>query len=570
MRRFLGLLSAVFLIMTLALGVSAATGASKMESFATVSADGGCQVSVTVTIHLEQAMDKLYFPVPEEATGITLNGSRVSASRTDGARQVNLSRLVKGVVGDVTANIHYSLYDVIHTTEVGTLEMQVPLLSGFRYPVESMEFSVTLPGEVTTLPSFVSGYHQARIEESLSYTVENATVSGSSVKAMKDHETLTMHLVVSPEMFPQDIAHIQDYSMGETAMGICAALALILWVIILWNPPRLPQTATEPPEGMHAGQLGCVAAGQGTDLTMMILSWAQMGYAQLEVDRRKHVLVHRLMDMGNERSDFEQRCFAKLFSRRQTVDTTSLQYAQLQQMVATRTDGMTELFHRRTGKSKVFRAVASGIGLFGGACLAVALAEGAALQGFLIVLLGAAGAVSGWHLQSFGAGILLGHRRSLRTSLVLSASWLLLGLIAGAFPVTLKMVGALLAAGLLLAWGGRRTALGKQTQAQIFGLQRYLRTAEKQQLQHLCETDPEYFFRMAPCALALGADMAFAKRFGNRKLERCPYLTAGPDTPMTALQWSKLLRKTVDRMNDRAEKLPLEKLLGTIHGLLKR
>ena len=433
-----------------------------------------------------------------------------------------------------------------------------------------MEFSVTLPGEVTTLPSFVSGYHQARIEESLSYTVENATVSGSSIKAMKDHETLTMHLVVSPEMFPQDIAHIQDYSMGETAMWICAGLSLVIWMIMLWNLPRLPKVTPEPPEGMHAGQLGCVAAGQGTDLTMMILSWAQMGYVLLEIDRRKHVLVHRLMDMGNERSDFEQRCFGKLFGKRQTVDTASLQYAQMQQAVARRADGMTELFHRRTGNPKVFRAVASGIGLFGGACLAVALAGGAALQGFLIVLLGALGAVSGWHIQSFGTGILLWQRRSLRNSLLLSGLWLLLGLIAGAFPVALEMVGGLLIAGLFLAWGGRRTALGKQTQAQVFGLQHYLRTAQKQQLQRLCETDPEYFFRMAPCALALGAERAFAKQFGNVKLERCPYLSAGPDTPMTALQWSKLLRKAVDGMNDRAEKLPLEKFLGIIHSLLKR
>ena len=91
-----------------------------------------------------------------------------------------------------------------------------------------------------------------------------------------------------------------------------------------------------------------------------------------------------------------------------------------------------------------------------------------------------------------------------------------------------------------------------------------------QQLQRLCETDPEYFFRMAPCALALGAEQMFAKQFGNVKLERCPYLSAGPDTPMTARQWSKLLRKAVNRMNDRAEKLPLEKFLGIIHSLLKR
>lgn len=570
MRRFFAFIVTIILILALATGASAVTGASKLTGFATVSADGSCQVSLTVTIHLEDTVDKLYFPIPAEATGISLNGSRISAARSDSARQVNLSRLVRGVVGDVTANIHYSLYDVIHTTEAGALEMQLPLLAGFQYPVEAMEFSVTLPGAVDTLPSFVSGYHQARIEEDLTYSVENATITGSSLKAMKDHETLTMHLAVSEEMFPQSITQTQDYDLGETAMGICAALALIFWLIAMWNSPMLPQESTEPPEGFHAGQLGCIAAGQGTDLTLMVLSWAQLGYVLIQVDRRKHVLLHRLMDMGNERSELEQRCFAKLFGKRQVVDTTSYHYAQLCRMTAKRTDGMKELIRPRTGNPRIFRVIAAGIGLFGGACLAVALAEGAALQGLLIFVLGVAGAVSGWFIQAFGAGVLVGHRRSLQISLILSGLWLLLGLMAGAFPVALKMVGALLAAGLLLAWGGRRTALGRQTQAQVMGLQRYLRTADKHQLQRICETDPDYFFRLAPYAVALGVDKAFAKGFGKTKLDRCPYLTTGIDAQMNALQWSALIRKTVDAMNDRAEKLPLEKLLGILHNITRR
>lgn len=570
MRRFCMFIIAIIVILTLVTGVSAVTEASKLGSFATVSADGSCQVSLAVTLHLENPVDKLYFPIPAEATGVSLNGSRISATRSDGVRKINLSRLVRGVVGDVTANIHYSLYDVIHTTETGALEMQIPLLSGFQYPVETLEFSVTLPGTVDMLPSFVSGYHQARIEEYLTYSVDSATITGSSLKAMKDHETLAMHLSVSEEMFPQSITQTQSYAWGETAMGICAALALIVWVITMWNAPMLPQSNTEPPEGFHAGQLGCIAAGQYTDLTLMVLSWAQLGYVLIQVDRRQHVLLHRLMDMGNERSELEQRCFAKLFGKRQVVDTSSYHYAQLCHMTAKRKDGMKELIRPRSGNPRFFRGIAAGIGLFGGACLAVALAEGAALQGLLIFVLGVAGAVSGWLMQDFGAGILVGHRRSLQTSLVLSSLWLLLGLIAGAFPVALKMVLSLLAAGLLLAWGGRRTPLGRQTQAQVLGLQRYLRTVDKTQLQRIYETDPDYFFRLAPCAVALGADRTFAKGFGSTKLERCPYLTTGTDTHMTALQWSRLIRKTVDAMNDRRNKLPLEKLLGILHSMTRR
>lgn len=570
MRRFAALLITAVLILSLAVSASAATDVSKLSSFATVSSDGSCHISMTVTLHLEQAVDKLYFPIPAGATGVSLNGSRVSAGKSGDVRQINLSRLVRNVVGDVTANIQYSLHDVIYTTEAGTLEMQIPLLSGFAHPVELLEFSVALPGAVDALPGFVSGYHQARIEEDLTYSVDGATVTGTSIRALKDHETLTMTLPVTLEMFPRTIVQVQNYDMGVNAMFICIGVALLYWLIFLWNLPVFPQNCTESPQGFNAGQLGVIAAGQGTDLSLMVLSWAQLGYVLIQTDRRSRVILHKQMEMGNERSEFEQRCFYKLFGKRTSVDTSTLSYATLQRTIAKRTDGAKELFRSFTGNPRVFRVLSSGIGLFGGASLAVALAGGAALQGFLMVVLGIAGGISGWFMQEFGAAVLLRHRRKAAISLVLSGLWLLLSLIAGAFSVGMQMVLLLLAAGILLSWGGRRTPLGRQMLAQVHGLKRYLRAADKTQLQRICETDPDYFFRLAPSAMALGLDKSFARRFGNKKLDRCPYLTSGADGLLNAQQWSAELRKTVDMMNDRAEKLPAEKLLGIIHGIIKR
>ena len=144
---------ALALILATALSAYAVTGASKMESFATVSTDGSCQVSVTATFHMEESVGKVYFPIPADATGVTVNGSRVISSKSGDVRRVDLSRLAGKVVGDVTVNIHYSLHDVIYATDTNSLELQLPLLSGFNYPVESLTFSVTMPGAVDVLPS---------------------------------------------------------------------------------------------------------------------------------------------------------------------------------------------------------------------------------------------------------------------------------------------------------------------------------------------------------------------------------------------------------------------------------
>lgn len=568
MRRIVFVLLALLLTAYLALGVSAVTGISAMSGFATVNADGGCQISLTVTLHLEQAMDKLYFPIPEEATGVTLNGSRVSASKAGDVRKVNLSRVVRNVVGDVTVNVQYSLYDVIVTTETGALEMQLPMLSGFEYPIEKLDFSVTLPGAVEVLPGFISGYHEARIEEDLAYSVNGATITGNSVRALKDHETLTMTLAITEQMFPRTLTRTHDYQWALTAIEVCAAVALLYWIVAMWNRPGFARTQPEPPHGYTAGSLGSIMAGTGTDLTMMVLSWAQLGYVLIHI-KGQRVYLYRKMDMGNERSETEVRWFRKVFGKRDRVDTTDFRYAQLCRKAAKSRKDTMGLFRRFNGDPRIFRGISGLIGLFGGMAIAVAMADGAALQGFLLVLFGALGALSGWYIQLFGAGFLLRSRRLLKISLGLCGVWLLLGLLSGAADIALIMCAALLVAGVLLAWGGRRTPIGRLAQMQTRGFARYLHRVSNTELLRICRNDPDYFFRLAPAALALGREKIFAKGFGQMRLDACPYLTTGMDGHMTALQWAALMRKAITIMDGRANRLPLEKTIRMIQSLTK-
>lgn len=569
MRRIVMLVTALILVMSLATGVWAAASASDVTSHTTVDRDGSAKVTMTATLHLDQAGDDLTFPVPADATNVTLNGDRVSAKKSGDVRLIDLDRELKVVSGDVSVSISYGLPDVIHPSEAGGLELRIPMLSGFAHPISDLTFSVTLPGQIDTLPAFSSGYHQANIEKDLVYTINGATVTGSSLTELKDHETLEMTLVVSEDMFPQTLADTQDYGFAIIAMIVCGGVGLLYWVIFLRFWPLRRDRSVEPPHGYTAGELGCVMNMVGVDLPLSVLTWAQLGYILIQVDRHNRVLLHKRMDMGNERKEAEQRLFKKLFGKRNTVDASSYSFAVLNLAAAKKPAGVRELMHRRSGNPKVFRAAVSGIGLFGGISIAVAISSGAFLQGLLIILLGSLGAVSGWYIQSWGGCLLTGKRHRLLATLGVCAVWLLLGLMAGIFNVAMGMVAGLLAGGLLLAWAGRRTDIGKQSRAQILGLRHYLRKTDKLLLQRLLNSDPDYFFQLAPYAMALGVDKAFAKRFGNKRLNGCPYLTTGMDAHMTALEWAQLMTKTVDSMNDRARKLPLEKLLAFIRSLTK-
>ena len=62
---------------------------------------------------------------------------------------------------------------------------------------------------------------------------------------------------------------------------------------------------TAAPAGLTAGELGSRLVHKGADLTMMVLSWAQLGYLLITMDESGRVFLHKRMEMGNERSAFD-------------------------------------------------------------------------------------------------------------------------------------------------------------------------------------------------------------------------------------------------------------------------
>ena len=566
MRRIVGLFALVLLLCVSVVSVSAVT-VPEVSSHGTVDRDGRCQVTVLATVSVDEVRTDLEFPVPGDAISVRVNGKAVVTKRSGDVRLIDLDRELGRMVGDFTLSINYELQDVIHTTQEKTLEMRIPLLSGFSYAIETMEFSVTLPGVIENKPSFDSGYHQQNIERDISYTVDGATIRGSFTQALKDHETVTMKLPVTGDMFPQSLADTRDYTFGLIGMAVCGGLALVYWLVFLRHWPFRKQHTTVSPDGYTAGEMGSLVGNRGVDLHLTVLSWAQMGYVNLYTDRKGTVTVQKRMEMGNERKESEQKLFRKLFAKNTVINTKSAFYARLAAQTESALPQKGELLRKRSGNPKVFRALAAGMGAFGGVCLAIAMSGGAFLQILLILVLGALGAWFGWNVQSCGSSILQPDLHKLRLYGVLTGLWLVLGLICGAFSVAFTMVLCLWTAGVFLFISGLRTDLGKQNVALAMGLRRHLRKLPADTAKQL--EDGDYFFAMAPYAMALGVGMAFTKRLGDLHLEGGTYLQTDNDNTMTAREWMRRLRRLYDDMGARARRLPVERLLAAIQSLRK-
>lgn len=567
MRKMITLAVAVLLLLALPFSVCAATGATDVTNQTTVSSDGSCQVVLQLTLHLEQTLDEITFPLPSNAKNISVNGSAARTYPSGGSLIVDLSRLVGAYAGDFTLTIVYTVPNVVQYDAQDKLVLTLPLLSGFSLPVEAMSFAVTLPGEAAGRPVFSSGYLQSSIESNIIYSLSGNTISGSVTKPMQDHETLSMQLTVSEEMFP--IARpLAGGTMAYVAIAayVCGGLALLYYLFFLrFIPPRRVEQVV-PPEGLSAGLLASALTCDGPDLTLMVLSWAQLGYVLIYLEEDGRVTLHKRMGMGNERSAFERRWFNALFGKRKMVNATSQTYAQLWEKTAAQAD--PQLWrHKKSGSPRILRYLAAGMGLLGGFAVGYSLAENSWLAGFLAVLFAAAGAVSSWHIQKVGRSLLRFDRFEVILGTVLALAWLGLGALSGQMTLAAVVVAGQLLFGLGAAFGGRRSKAGKLAAAQALGLRHYLKTVSRGELQRLNRTDPTYFFAMAPYALALGVDKAFAKQFGNMRLPGCPYLTTGMDGHMTVREWSRWISETAEDMDSLHKTLRYERVLATVQAL---
>ena len=153
-RRLLSILTAALLLSVLALPVSAENTASRVDAYCTVYTNGDVQVNLTVTLRLEAAQETLYFPLPGNATDISLNGAGARTSKTGSTVDVDVSRVVSGLVGEFSLRIDYTIPDAVkiiqnEKTLERSLQLQLPLVSGFSYPVEQLIQTVRRYQETT-------------------------------------------------------------------------------------------------------------------------------------------------------------------------------------------------------------------------------------------------------------------------------------------------------------------------------------------------------------------------------------------------------------------------------------
>ena len=93
----------------------------------------------------------------------------------------------------------------------------------------------------------------------------------------------------------------------------------------------------------------------------------------------------------------------------------------------------------------------------------------------------------------------------------------------------------------------------------ILGLRHYLKHITREDIDRLMKTDPDYFFNLAPFALAMGIIRPFGRNFGSKKMNSCPYLAMDLHGRRSADDWAELLAMTADMIDQRYRRMEIEK-----------
>ncbi len=557
MRRIIAVL---LCCMILTLPVYADNAATDVAVTGTVTPNGSCQIAINIAIRLDQPVSNLSFPLGSDVSSVSLNGANASLNQSEGVTSINLESL-NGLTGTFPIAIHYTVNSVVKIDDHGDQFVSIPLLTGFKYPIEKMSFNITMPATFDTVPAFFSGYHEQDIERDITTQINGSIISGSVNVPLKDSETLVLKMKAPEGMFPQNPSADSNLLLSSIAMGICAAVALLYWIITMGGRPLFPVHRSTAPDGISAGNVGRYLVHKRADLTMMVIHWAQLGYLMIHLDQHGRVFLYKRMEMGNERSSFEQRVFKDLFGKATMIDATSYRYTRQCEKTALVSKRYAAGYLPKNGNPILLRILSCLVGLSAGIAMGSNLISSPAWQLLSIILMSAVCTVCSWFIQEGMSCLQLFHKNSLQPCILCSVIVLLSGVVSGCAVYAIIVVVWNLFVGLAAAYGGKRTENGARIYQELLGLRRHMKKVSKTELVRIMRTNPDYYYELVPFALALDVDKQLARQFDTLPIPDCTWLVTGIGPARSAGEFCTILRETVKSMNAEQHRSLVDKIL---------
>lgn len=538
MRRFL---LAFMCCLLLIFPVFATEQGTNMQITGILDRDSNCYMEVELILYLPTPTAQLALPLGPGAKNPVVNGTPVQIQDIGGVPGVLLNKEA-GFSGTLSISMTYTLENCV--TGDSKRILNIPLLAeGFAYPVDALQFQLTLPGPFEETPDFVSAYLGADVDNFMDLQIREGVITGTLKTPLRANEHLSMTLETTQEMFPKKVVTGQYAPTCNLLALLCAVIALVYWLIRLRYRPVRAVKQSQPPVDVPPGEIGCRLLAQSPDLALTIIHWAHLGYVSLHFAKDQDILLHKRMDMGNERSEYENRLFQRLFSQRPIVTCSSSFYQSFAKEISQSKPRIKGQFKRHSGNPIHVRFLSVTCAFFAGVSAADMVTPPMEGRMFPLLIWGVLWALCALMIHPGLKSLFSRNNKPGRAALVGVVGLVVLGVLSRAWAHTFFCLLFQCVVSVLIVFGGKRSEIGRMTLQSLLGFRSYLSSLSRTKLSEIMEQNPLFFYDMAPYALALGIDRQFATQFETLRLPPCPWLDSDIPQGNRAPEWYPILRQ---------------------------
>lgn len=387
---------------------------------------------------------------------------------------------------------------------------------------------------------------------------DGRTVITTSYVGLNKYEGITFDL----EFEKGKIHPYFDFTPYYFVIAAAALLVIIILVKLLFfsKSNLTPVVNFEAPEGMDPLLMGKLIDNKvnSEDVTALIFYWADKGYLKINLDNKDNPAIIKIKDLPPTATNYEQTVFAGLFKQGDSVTTNDLKYVfytTFQRATALVNEKAKGLFMSSSIGVSIIFTLLCGI-LVGLAPLLLGLTEVASsliyFYGFIaiipaLVLYGVTETVMYNKLKNRGVKNALFFLLIALGILACSAvfTFVIPGSLMPLLPKLLTCVLSFSAVTASVAIISRTPEYTKQLNL-ILGFRNFILYAEKDRLETLLESDPQFYYHVLPYAQVLNVSDIWENKFKDITVAPPAWATTSSfDTMLDFVVLNSLIRHSM-------------------------
>lgn len=532
-----------------------------------------------------RTLPRYFDSMPIKISNVIVEGFESSIEKTHDTFEIRIGSADSYVEGDVRYTIRYT-YDVGKDSLPDMDEFNHNVIGNlWDTTIAAADFRITLPKAFDAEKVHcTSGAYGSTNDSDVEWNVTGNTITGKITRPLENYEGVTVALPLPEGYWVGAVKHRESGWLFFTIFGYPLYALVIILAFVFWyfkgrDTVLFPSVEFNAPEGMTPSEIGYVIDGvvDSKDVTALILYWADKGFLAIEEvadssSSKGTLELIKLGELGSDARSYERHVFKKLFSegtdgRVSTADLTNTFYTTIQWAQ----DAITKTFTQN--KKKAVFVKGSTLNTFLAGILAALpvimllfeLFFKTGEKGFAFVF---AIPLSMFFLipSLLFATMLTGQKKG-GIGVVLFP--LLFGGVAVAFFTLfssdlanlslVKLIFALLScqiASIFVVIMSKRTAYGDIILEKVLGFKEFIKTAEKEKLDLMFESNPQYFYTILPYAMVLGLSSKWASHFDGLALEPPQWYRGYAYSTFRARDFERNLNKNFGTLNSAMNSSP--------------